>query len=195
MNIFFTSDEHYGHEAIIKYCKRPFSDAHEMTLGLIANHNQVVDKGDLVYHLGDFCWRPKDVPEILRQLNGRHILVVGNHDSCHPMHKNAGTEMRKYLEAGFEEVALELRGVASYTPRVDVLYHHMPYTPILRHEGREKYKGWVPIPGDNPSILFHGHIHEARRVLGNEVNVGVDVWDYKPTTMKRLLDRMAEGNS
>ena len=199
MTIWFTSDEHYGHANIIKFCNRPFSDVHEMTLGLIAKHNHLVKKGDTVYHLGDFCWKPADVAEVLRQLEGEHILIVGNHDSCHPMHKNAEREKRRYLVAGFKDVLVEMRGVLSHSPFREIVYHHMPHTQIGRHEGRSKYQDWLPNmetrdDGLHP-LLLHGHIHDARRVLGDEINVGVDVWDYAPTTIVRILERWQKGNS
>ena len=202
MKLWLTSDEHYGHSNIIEYCKRPFSDVHEMTLGLIAKHNHLVGKDDIVWHLGDFCWKPKDVAEILKQLNGRHNLMVGNHDSCHPMHKNAEAETRKYLEAGFgvvkvSDVYFPKEGPdASFLGlpyKSGVTLTHMPFTPDERHESNEKYKKWSP--EDQGQVLLHGHVHDAWKVRGRQVNVGVDVWDYAPTTMERVFARLAEGDS
>lgn len=77
---FFTSDQHYDHKNIIKYCDRPFADIDEMNETLVQNHNKMVTNQDTVYHLGDFVFKshPK---EWLDRLNGkRHILILGNHD-------------------------------------------------------------------------------------------------------------------
>ena len=52
--IFFTSDTHFNHKAIISYCSRPFESVEEMNDRLIDNWNQVVKPSDTVYHLGDF---------------------------------------------------------------------------------------------------------------------------------------------
>ena len=49
-NIFFTSDTHFGHEAIIKFCSRPFKDAHEMDEVMINNWNNKVGPDDLIFH-------------------------------------------------------------------------------------------------------------------------------------------------
>jgi len=77
-NSFFTSDEHYGHTNIIKYCKRPFKHVDEMNEVLIKNHNEIVKDGDDVYHLGDFAFR--NHASFLRRLNGTHYLIKGNHE-------------------------------------------------------------------------------------------------------------------
>ena len=79
---FFTSDEHYGHKNIIKYCNRPFRDVEEMDEKLIELHNSVVREGDIVIHAGDFTLR-KDkryIESIISRLNGSHIFLKGSHD-------------------------------------------------------------------------------------------------------------------
>ena len=79
----FTSDEHYGHQNVLKFCKRPYANLEDMREGLIQNHNSVVKKGDLVYHNGDMFWRTVPVHEaesIILRLNGQHFYVNGNHD-------------------------------------------------------------------------------------------------------------------
>lgn len=77
--IFVTSDHHFFHGNIIKYCNRPFASYQEMNDYMIEKWNEVVQEGDIVLHLGDFAFRGK--ANLIRpQLNGKIILVRGNHD-------------------------------------------------------------------------------------------------------------------
>lgn len=78
--IFFTSDTHFGHSNIIKFCNRPFKDAEEMDRVLIENWNNKVPEDGLVFHLGDFGWGGyQEYKKIRDQLNGKIILIKGNH--------------------------------------------------------------------------------------------------------------------
>ena len=80
-NIFFTSDTHFGHEAIIKFCNRPFKDAHEMDEVMINNWNNKVGPDDLIFHLGDFAFGGSELwNSILPKLNGHKVLIISNHD-------------------------------------------------------------------------------------------------------------------
>lgn len=47
VKIYVTSDTHFNHENIIKYCKRPYENANKMNESLIKNWNKVVKKEDL----------------------------------------------------------------------------------------------------------------------------------------------------
>ncbi len=102
--IWFTSDQHFGHENIIKYCNRPFASVDQMNFELVRRHNAVVKDDDIVFHLGDFSMHPRML-FILSLLKGVHYLVAGNHDRCHPANRNSVTkqaEIRKlYFDAAF----------------------------------------------------------------------------------------------
>jgi len=80
LNIFFTSDTHFGHKNILKYCNRPFVNVEEMDEVMIERWNGRIGKNDSVYHLGDFSFssNPKTYFE---RLNGKKILIIGNHDN------------------------------------------------------------------------------------------------------------------
>ena len=80
--IWFTSDQHFGHTNIIKYCNRPFDNERRMTYEMIQIHNSMVRPEDTVYHLGDFTFN-KDHNQYLNFLAGQHHFIRGNHD-----HKN-----------------------------------------------------------------------------------------------------------
>lgn len=83
MKYFFTSDQHYGHTNIIKYCDRPFDNVDEMDKELMRRHNEVVRADDIVFHLGDFCWVNKKSEAYIKyinHLNGKHIFIRGSHD-------------------------------------------------------------------------------------------------------------------
>ncbi len=86
---YFTSDNHFFHANIIKYCNRPFTSMEEMNLVMIRNWNEIVTPDDTVFHIGDFglCKSseapnaPKDPFKFIRnQLNGNIIFIAGNHD-------------------------------------------------------------------------------------------------------------------
>lgn len=96
--IWFTSDTHFGHANIIKYCSRPWASVDEMNEGLIENWNLCVGADDEVWHLGDFYVGPngdEKIPLIRRRLNGRINLVLGNHDA---------DSVKYYYDMGFDRV-------------------------------------------------------------------------------------------
>jgi calcineurin-like phosphoesterase family protein len=80
--LFFTSDLHLGHEAIMRHCKRPFKDVGEMDATILNNWNHLIRDGDTVFILGDFCWRMGDrqIMWYLEHLTGNKVLILGNHD-------------------------------------------------------------------------------------------------------------------
>lgn len=84
INTWFTSDHHFGHKNILEYEKeaRPFASVEEMNEELIVRWNSVVGSTDRVYHLGDFCFGRHNI-QIASRLNGKKILIMGNHDVYH----------------------------------------------------------------------------------------------------------------
>lgn len=77
MNIFVISDTHFGHQNMVRYHGRP----KQFDRLLIDNWNQIVGKQDLVFHLGDVAVsRTLDLASVVKRLNGRKILCLGNHD-------------------------------------------------------------------------------------------------------------------
>ena len=84
INHYFTADPHYGHDNIRRFCDRPFDSWWEMNKVLIANHNAVVGPNDHVYFVGDFAFMNKGkIVEILKRLNGKKFMILGNHDKEH----------------------------------------------------------------------------------------------------------------
>ncbi len=173
--MWFTSDQHYGHRNIIDYSSRPFADVEEMTRELVARHNAAVGVHDTVWHLGDFSLDERLVPKVLPLLNGRHRLVSGNHDRCHPCHKKHQSAVRKYLHFGFETVSTEVH-------MGPWLLCHLPYVGDSANEPR--YPEWRP--KDEGKWLLHGHVHELWKTRDRMINVGVDQWGYAPVHLSTL---------
>ena len=48
--VWITSDSHFSHVNIIKYCNRPFDNVETMNETIIKNWNNAVSKDDLVFH-------------------------------------------------------------------------------------------------------------------------------------------------
>ena len=80
-NIFFTSDHHFCHENIIRFCNRPFDTVEQMNQELVRLWNETVPPDGIVFHLGDFCFGgAASWNHILDCLNGKIYLILGNHD-------------------------------------------------------------------------------------------------------------------
>jgi calcineurin-like phosphoesterase family protein len=156
---YFTSDMHFGHANIIKYCNRPFSSVGEMNEGLVKRHNTIVTPEDTVYYLGDMCFGEFD----LTRLNGRKVLIIGNHDPL--------SLVSKYFKESYHY--LELKGILP-KQRALQLFHY----PIESWNG--KFHG---------SIHLHGHSHGTCDNTGLlRFDVGVDCWDMSPVHIDQILE-------
>jgi calcineurin-like phosphoesterase family protein len=179
---FITSDQHFGHFKVIGYSGRPYTTVEEMNQALIDNHNSVVGQNDEVIHLGDFTMNDKYAKGILDQLNGTHILIPGNHDKCHPCHKKKAKTKAEYMAYGFKDIIVE------QTIEIDglglVKFNHLPYIDPGWDDAR--YSQFKPKPSGE-KYLFHGHVHNSWKTKGNMINLGVDVWDYKPVALEYLI--------
>lgn len=99
---FFTADEHYHHNNILRYCGRPFYDIEEHDVEIIKKHNSVVRPGDTVVHAGDFTLisnRAKVQNDYINRLNGTHIFLKGSHDRW--LHSQSCRIWEKTIEGQF----------------------------------------------------------------------------------------------
>lgn len=80
--IWVTSDTHFAHSKAFLYEPRGFNNIEEMNEKIVENWNRVVSVEDTVYHLGDVILSDTEAGmEYLKRLNGKIILLRGNHDS------------------------------------------------------------------------------------------------------------------
>ena len=85
-NIFIISDTHFGHDNLYSFVDynsnkvRDFVNSQECDTLMIENWNKTVQTTDKVYHLGDVVMSKRVLEEIMPRLNGRKILIKGNHD-------------------------------------------------------------------------------------------------------------------
>lgn len=182
-NMFFTSDTHFNHRNIIKYCNRPWNsgkdangelvvadtDVEAMNEAMIAAWNSTVPADATVWHLGDFALGDRSkIPNIVSRLNGKINLVLGNHD-----HRN----VRKLLDAGFNAV---------YDHPV-VLNKYV----ILTHEPLEF------LNANCPFFQIFGHVHDSEHYKTwskSGACVCVERHEYKPVSWTAIQEKYAELN-
>jgi len=192
----FTSDLHFGHTNIIRYCNRPFPSVGAMNAGLIALWNERVVHDDEVWVLGDVVMgRVEETLHLVSQLTGTKVLVTGNHDRCWGGAQGKRAQLlpewrdRYRRVAGFEEildgcVEVDLDGRP-------VFACHFPY-----HGDSvsvDRYVEHRPVD-DGHTWLLHGHVHTSWRLNERMINVGVDAWDYRPVAESDLVALIAEAD-
>jgi calcineurin-like phosphoesterase family protein len=81
-DIWFTSDFHFGHFNIIRYCRRPFENVQAMDDAIADGVNACVKPNDVLYFLGDFCLgKVEQVIAYRKRLFCKTIhFIEGNHD-------------------------------------------------------------------------------------------------------------------
>lgn len=154
----FTADTHFD----VYDSSRPFGTVEAMNQELIGNWNGLVSPEDTVFHLGDVGWYDRFPNWVIPLLNGRKVLVRGNHDNL---------PIRVYKEY-FDEVEdgpLFLRFSDVNGKEYVLSLSHAP------HEGRRDM------------FRLHGDVHRDWRSRPGLLNVGVDVWGYRPVSMDEVM--------
>lgn len=165
-NIFFTSDLHFWHNNIIKYCNRPCNNVDEMHELIIKNWNNKISNRDTVFILGDITFKGMDkTAHILDQLNGTKIFIAGNHD---------GYAVATYFGHEHDMLGVEVTddetGVKTYC--------HLSHFPLLSWN-RDKHG----------SINIHGHVHKTENVVdGKRIDVGMDGHNLTPWSWSEIKE-------
>jgi calcineurin-like phosphoesterase family protein len=85
--VWITSDTHWGHSNILTFKDinnvkiRPWDNILQMEHDMIELWNQTVEPHHYVVHLGDVAMNNTGYERVMPHLNGRKILIQGNHDS------------------------------------------------------------------------------------------------------------------
>lgn len=183
MTRWFTSDWHFGHRNVINYCNRPYADVDTMTKAMIKIWNDTVKPDDIVYFIGDFSLNPKWSKVITPQLNGRKIMIPGNHDACFratpkvdtpqciaDTHKRYGRMIKAYMNDGWE--AIEQTMLLQLHNGITILMSHLPYASEDGQKYDRRYQEFKP--KDEGLYLLHGHLHSKYRKFGRMIDVGID---------------------
>lgn len=162
---FCISDTHWFHKNIVAYQDRPV-DHNEM---MLKRWRTTVKPSHTVLHLGDLFFGRRGglrrfTEEIAPQLTGHKYIVLGNHDARDVDYEALGfTVLRPY--------SVEYRDFT-------VSFDHYPK---IIHTAMKR-------------IHVHGHLHsngygphqETERA--NNINVSVEVIDYRPQKFTSLVD-------
>ena len=134
----YISDLHLCHANVIKFDNRPFSSLEEMHNTIISNWNSVVEKNDTTYILGDFCWgKEDDWINFLETLNGKKVLIKGNHDL-----KSPSPKVRKY----FLDIK-DMKTIKDNGRKILMAHTPQPMFPCAYNEN---------------CYMLYGHVHNTR---------------------------------
>lgn len=169
--IYFTSDQHFFHENVIKHANRPFLNAEEMNKTLIKKWNGRVTGLDEVYILGDVTMKGAELAmEVLKRLHGKKYLIKGNHDHFHEK-ENFDWTIFEWIKDYHE---------LTYENQRFVLFHY----PIK--EWNHYFRGAIHLHG-------HQHNHEDYNLMNLEkglrmYDVGVDANLMAPVSIEEIID-------
>ena len=176
-DIWLVSDTHFGHANILNFVDSNtgkkvrgdrFSSVEEMNETMVENWNKTVKPGDIVYHLGDVFFGPKeDFLKLWKWLPGSKRLILGNHDDAKFFIKHElVTKVVMWRE--FHDHGL--------------LLTHVPIDPSglyrYRHGNHDEDKRML--------LNVHGHIHQNPSPTEHHRCVCVEHIDYTPIHIEEL---------
>jgi len=157
--IWLIADTHWGHHNIIEYESRP-SNFNEL---MLTNWNSLVAPDDIVYHLGDIVFGRGKL--ILPQLNGKIILVRGNHDK-----RNS---MMWFLTHGVTFMC-DLFTLKAYGMRM--VFTHKPI------EDLTNWKGYI-------NIFGHCHSNVPEWLTEQHKLFTIEKEGYSPVELRKFVER------
>ena len=174
MNIWFSSDFHLDHLNISgqklsswKSGYRDFDSLSEMNETILKSINKVVKYDDVLYFLGDFCFKNhKNTPNWRNRINCRNIhLIRGNHDTHIDLYKD-------YFSS-IQDVLTVKHGSGGHTFFLSHYSHRIWYG---SHKG---------------VIHLYGHSHDSISDYGKSMDVGIDAakritGEYRPFRLEEI---------
>lgn len=203
-NVHFTSDQHFNHGNIIKYCLRPFLNKEELDIlakggdfrvrkesiwemndTLIDLTNKYVNQNDWLICHGDFCFGdPHDFKKKRERIVCQNIvLILGNHDD------------------------VEVDEIKSYFTYV---YDHPTIVPA-KINGQSFWMShyanlvWNKMHGRSKVVHTYGHSHSTLEPWLNEncqgrrsIDVGIDsalklLGEMRPFSFDEVMDNIGNG--
>jgi calcineurin-like phosphoesterase family protein len=180
------SDQHFGHEKTCTVFKRadgtplrPFASAEEMNEVMVARNNERVGRNDRVYYLGDVVINRKFL-RILDRLNGRKVLIKGNHDIFK-----------------LDDYAAYFDDIRGYHVLNGIIFSHVPVHPesLARfgcqvhghlHANRVRRPKRIDTLGAYPEVVYGDEIDPRY------YNVSVECTDFAPISLEELYTKIKE---
>jgi calcineurin-like phosphoesterase family protein len=145
---------------------------------MIARNNERVGKNDRVYYLGDVVINRRFL-SVLDRLNGRKVLIKGNHDIFK-----------------LDDYAAYFDDIRGYHVLNGIIFSHVPVHPesLARfgcnvhghlHANRVRRPRKVDGLGSMPEVVYGDDIDP------NYYNVSVECTDFAPITLEDLYERIA----
>lgn len=164
----FTSDWHLGHDNVMKFSRRPFSNISEMNERIVSNVLSVLRPGDDLYFLGDLAWRRFNLDGFFdrwpRNVNFHWIL--GNHD-------------KNWTPFKSKCASISDMGKTSIDGNTVILCHY----PMLTWN-RSHYDSWMLFGHHHENS--HGTAELASKATGKMLNVNVEFNNFLPYSEKEV---------
>lgn len=159
----FISDTHIHHSNILKFEPeaRDFSTLKEHDEFIVDTWNSHVNADDIIYHGGDVILSSTDY-SILRRLNGRKRLILGNHDT--PARVQAYAEYFEQISAYAEFYGKQL------------LFAHIPVHPS---QFDSRFKAQI-----------HGHVHSKSLSDPRYFNVSCEAINFIPIELGQIVKQL-----
>ena len=184
--IYFTSDWHLGQKNILNFCNRPFADLETQRKALITRFNATVSPNSTTYFLGDMGHKSA-ITSILPELNGKKILILGNHDKG----------INSMYQCGFDAV---LMSGSLMLKNNRITMSHYPLFGVFREDvtgyarcnptdnwHRESVHKHRALP-DFGQYHLHGHTHIQGEDVksGRQWDVGGDGNNFTPVSLRQV---------
>jgi len=172
---FYSADLHLGHHGILRHCPatRPFDTVEAMDAAIVSRINDRVGHSDILYVVGDFAISSdaEYVRHLFNQINGRKILILGNHDL-----DNKGRPSKTIRDLPWDQPPVH--ALETTDEGCHVYLHHYGCRVWPRH-GRGAYH------------LF-GHSHGDLPPHGRSRDVGIDCADanFAPMTFREIQETL-----
>ena len=212
------ADTHFGHANIsthepirkVKAYENGFSNVDDL---MVSNWNQIVKPDDTVIHLGDLAFKYPNLSELAGTLNGKKILLVGNHDKAKDIEtlrecgwqiideaviaideKKKAASVLQRLERGFKLSEKEKRLLCCFVGDIDgrrIMLSHFPVFDDNPYDA--KYKPitkaldylYTELMCD---LNIHGHTHSHGAKEPFCISACVELTDFKPRMLRYFLN-------